>query len=64
MSKQLLAPGGLTAACAESVRVIIMRLLDPEAFQKLDISASRASEASNVLYLSSCLCNCGVKGLI
>ena len=52
MSKQLLAPGGLTAACAESVHVIIMRLLDPEAFQKLDISASRASEASNVLYLS------------
>ena len=54
MSKQLLAPGGLTAACAESVHVIIMLLLDPGAFQKLDISAysPRASEASNVLYLS------------
>ena len=36
MSKQLLAPGGLTAACAESVHVIIVWLLDPGAFQKLD----------------------------
>ena len=52
MPKQLLAPGGLTAACAESVHVIIMGLLDPGAFQKLDISASRASEASKVVYSS------------
>ena len=58
MSKQLLAPGGLTAACAESVHVIISCLLDPGALQKLDISASRASEASDVLWLCNCGANC------
>ena len=42
--KQLLAPGGLT-----ELSLFKLLLCD---YWKLDMSASRASEASNVLYLS------------
>ena len=60
MSKELLAPGGLT----ELSVIKILLCDDPGAFQELNMNASSWPQKLYMFLICLWLCNCGTEGLI